>query len=139
MTKGLRRQVYLSGAIHASDDPWSWRDDLIDEYGYINFISPVDIQDSAVVNNREERYNRKWEVVMNDLRSIALSDAMLVYYEQDVETYGTPIECFYAWMSGVPVIVYSEVEKKDMPLFLLCFSDFISDDIEDCVEKTIVV
>ena len=124
-----RTRIYLSGPVESYDTPNQWRDELVNEYEYYMFYHPLEEHTFELPLSESERYM----MVMQQLRQVNLSDILLVRYIHDVETWGTPIEIFWAYTCGVPVVVWladNDMEMRDLPNYLCVFADRIEGDIE---------
>lgn len=125
----MRMKIYLSGPVHNSEDPNSWRLELQDEFGHYNFYNPYEEQKELF----EEGYIYKG--IMKQLRVIQLCDAILINYIEGKETWGTPVEMFWAYLNGVPVVTWSITDPDNLPPYLLVFSDYICEDIEEGLRR----
>lgn len=125
--KTMRRTIYLAGPVEKVDDATTWRENVIKEYRNVEFINPMDHN----FDSTEDRY----EIFFTSLRAVQLSDFVIVNYVPGAETYGTPIEAFWAWLNGVPVLTWSLEDPEDMPSFLVTISDNISNIVRDLVQE----
>lgn len=123
----MRRKVYLSGPIERADDPESWRSNVEKSFGNIEFINPVKMN----FDPWEDRHEMVWE----QLKTIRSCDFLLVNYIPEVETYGTPMEMMWAFIQGVPVMTWSDVDPCNMPTYAVMFSDYISSSVDECMMK----
>ena len=102
--------TYLAGPIRDSDDPQSWRrrlTQLLDG----DVINPLDIEDFS--DNTEPPV----DVVDRDIAAIREADAVVVYRECDVETWGTPMEMRVASQSDCDVVGFNPSGTDTSPWF----------------------
>lgn len=118
-----RKNVYLSGPIENESNPNIWRKELEEEFPVYNFYNPCD-----------EEYDNKHHMVIEQLRIVALSDFVLVNYVHDTETWGTPMEILWAYIKGIPIIVWTIENDEKIPDYLDIFSDYIHEDVERCLK-----
>lgn len=121
-----RRTVYLAGAIERSDDPDSWRNELEEEFKHVRFINPMD----SGIDPHEEPYRLVWWC----FRQVQFSDYVIVNYEKGVETWGTPMELLWAWLQGVPVLLWTIEDPEDMPAFLKVMTDVGHEDVGELIK-----
>ena len=121
-------KIYLSGPVEKAENPESWRDELIREYSYFNFYHPTKAHEFTLPLDEAEKYM----MVMTQLRQINLSDILLVRYYKE-ETWGTPVEMFWAYTCGVPVVVWNASNSDEIPAYVSVFADGIDASIEKCI------
>jgi len=119
--------VYLSGPIQNAECPNQWRIEVEQKYNNIEFLNPFDLG----LDPLEDQY----ELVWRELDAIRHVDFVLVKYTPGVETYGTPIEMFWAWINSIPVVVWTEEHPEDLPVFARMFSDAIKAELDACIQK----
>lgn len=95
---------YLAGPVlDAEDNGQSWRDDVKDSYDQFEWLDPLDkyVHSEAIEDDEE------WlpeMIVEEDLAMIDEADFLLVRYDGQ-QTFGTPMEMFYASERNIPVFV----------------------------------
>ena len=109
-------KIYLAGPVDNISDPGSWRDTIEykygDEFEILNPLSKYDVPvDQLTITWDRERDERTGhvaaqEIVDRDLKSIDEADAVLVRWDAEARTIGTPMEIMYAW------------NEHDMPIAL---------------------
>lgn len=121
----MRGPVYLAGAVEKAYDPNSWRDRAEEEASYIEWINPCDFD---------------WQPGENDAvmiekckRMVRRSKGVLIRYEEDVPTWGTPMEQFIAWERGKVIVVWTDEKAPILPVALEHHADFIHHDLETCI------
>lgn len=120
----MRKKIYLSGPVEQSDDPNAWRNELVEDLGYYRFIDPTKAFNITLEDIRENEHTRYY-LVMRCLRGIAVSDGVYIDWSKPEITWGTPIEQFFAWISGIPIVVYTGDNDHQIPAFMEVFADDI--------------
>lgn len=113
-----RFYIYLAGPVEDSDDPISWREKVIKEFGTYNFFNPLDQSLVSTLKMYEDENTRQEaieyiesKIIQNDKRAVKLSDAVLINLKYSQDTSGTFHEQQIAWQMGKPIgIVIPEGE-----------------------------
>jgi len=125
-----RKRIYLSGPIEQSDDPYRWRYEIQENRAFYEYIDPTDHIDVTVDEMQNDPYARYY-IAVECLRQITLADGVLIYWGEPEVTWGTPIEQYYAWLNGVPNVVFTEGNDVEIPGFMEVFADEIVDKPEE--------
>lgn len=104
--------IYLAGPIAHTDDPRSWRTEVIERYPTVDFNNPLDKYDAPADeldivsgDTSGEGEVTVSELVEGDKELLRDADAVLVGYEA-VQSAGTPMEIHYAFRRGMPIAVW---------------------------------
>ena len=119
-------RLYMSGAVEQHKKPESWRNGILRMYEGIDWVSPT-----------EFGFNDKTDesvVVERCLNEISECDGVLLAYEEEVPTWGTPIEQYFAYKNDIPVAVWTATEFGNLPKFLIDHADYINVDVHECVK-----
>ena len=119
----MKGPFYLAGAVEKSDTPDEWRDHVMYEYGYIDWTNPRDFS-----------HLEGAELVEKCKNETLRSKGLLIWYEKDTPTWGTPQEQFMAYSNGIPCVVWTTDEEKNLPEFLKHHSHFRSPVLRECVQ-----
>lgn len=120
---GTASEVYLSGAIHDTDDQGQgWRDALKAVVGGsiqnrdVSFLSPLD-KGPDIDDSEETSCHQRTKVVQSDMTLLDRSDGVLVRYDGE-KTFGTMMEIALAQKEfNIPVSVAWKSEM-DVPIFV---------------------
>lgn len=110
----MRASIYLAGPVEDSDDPYGWRDEVDDRFGYINFINPMDLADPS------DSPEYIWSKCIMGLRK---SDGIIVNLNNKEFTWGTPIEQYVVYDMSKPVVVVTEFDDDELPSAAVVYSD----------------
>lgn len=125
-------KVYLAGPIRFSKDYGkTWRKELKEKYTQIEWKDPLertDYSDEKILD-----YNDSIEIVESDLSLIDESDCLLVNWEEEVPTCGTPMEVRYAYSNNIPVVVKSSLDS--ISPWMIYHSDAVVDTFEEAIRK----
>ena len=125
MSKMSYDKIYLSGPVEQSEDPNSWRKEIQEKHTFYNYIDPVE----HIEVQLEGEYWR-YRLVAECLHAVNLSDGVLIYWGKSEVTWGTPIEQYYAWLNGVPNVVYTDGNDVEIPAFMHVYADDIVSESE---------
>lgn len=125
VTMTTRAKVYLSGPVELSDDPQSWREEVKEDIGYFSYIDPLELG----LTSDDSPYEVTWKCLDN----LKLADIMFINYIHEEPTWGTPIESYYAWQDNIPVVVWTEMDFDELPMFLQTFALMASEDKWECL------
>ena len=109
MTDSEKPSVYLAGAVKENSNPHTWREqtkDFIDERGFLTAVDPLEKYDTTAELDTTDGSNVEmfdWEIVEGDLDMLREADGVLAYHPEACETWGTPMELFYARLLGKPI------------------------------------
>lgn len=110
MSGNDKPKVYLAGAVKETDDPHTWRDDateFIAQGGHVEALDPLDKYDSTGDDLDTEDGDNLGVyddgIIKGDLDMIVEADAIVAHHPEACETWGTPMELFFARMCEMPV------------------------------------
>lgn len=154
--------VLLSGKVESDDDPSTWRDEIIEEYSYINFLNPMELgwekyaeegsiqvqltdKEVAEVSEEEadellERWRMGWDMLMIQAckRAVMFADAVLINTKPGLNTTGTHWEHCMAWYVDPKPVVTLVPEDEDSYEYLRTFtfyhSDYITSSTDDAIK-----
>jgi len=120
-----RGKVYLSGPVELASCPEIWRNRIKEDIGYFTYIDPLELD----FDEDDSPYEITWKCLDN----LKLADIVFVNYIEEQPTWGTPIETFYAWQNNIPVVVWTEYQMEELPMFLQTFALMADDDKWECL------
>lgn len=89
-------KVYLAGAVQHSNYAMEWREDIKSMYdGKYEFVNPLDSFPGDPAGSHDEWSDE--ELIDRDLGLVRASDAVLLYWDPDVATFGSCVECYKAY------------------------------------------
>jgi len=97
--------VYLGGPINNSDDPHTWRDRAV-SMASCNTINPLTAHDFS-----GDKYTPE-DVVAADIQLLKKCDSVLFKREENVETWGTPMEVQWAHERGYRIVCYDPYDSE---------------------------
>ena len=120
---GLKLTAYLAGPMEKEADYGrGWRDNVKELLGEtIDLIDPLEKErqdgstvEQAILNIRNLREGRDWKglckvvapIIKTDMNCVFDANFLIVKWDENIKSDGTISEVFYAWMMGVPVLVF---------------------------------
>lgn len=131
-----QRQIYLSGAMeYAPELGAGWRKEItpkLEALGY-TVLDPCVIEDLKLGGYTVEQYSAlkksnlqeycaitRSGIITTDVRAVAESDILLVYYTEACQKgAGTASECMLAYFLGKPIILVTSMAVTDLSGWLL--------------------
>lgn len=105
--------VYLSGHVDETEEPWLWRNNIKEIYetdSTLEFIDPVEKFPEYDDNERE--------VVWWCINQAVLCDGLFVKWDNETLTVGTIIEITFAYIFHNPIVIWYEGLEDDISPFL---------------------
>jgi len=112
----MSKSIHVTGALGDADEPFEWMDELEGKFPEHEFVNAFELNEHGL--GAEEVYENPETVIEPAKENICESDGVLARWEEDVPLPGTDMEILYAWQHDVPVVVWYDGWRDDLPLWL---------------------
>jgi len=112
----MSKSIHVTGALGDADEPFEWMDELEGKFPEHEFVNAFELNEHDL--GAEEVYENPDTVIEPSKKNIEGADGVLARWEEDVPLPGTDMEILYAWQHDVPVVVWYDGWRDDLPLWL---------------------
>jgi hypothetical protein len=129
----MNKRIHVTGALGTSDDPFAWMDELNEAFDEHEFVNAFELNDAElgadeVWENPEMVIGPAKEHIRDD------ADGLLARWEDGTDIPGTDMEILYAFQYDVPVVIWYDGYRDDLPLWLHHHSTGSWEDKEQCAK-----